>query len=187
MNSIKLQILVINDDDSEIELIKNQLERDMRVPWNLTQHDTAEDAGDAMGEADIIILKTESEDLTRVEVFDDVQDMVYETPIIVLGNVDKTQRQGAQAEFATALMDRGAADVIVRGHFARMVDAIEFAMIRQKISTAVRKDADQALSESERQGRSDIKTSQRKIVNQAERHKQIIRMFLGGYSTDQVH
>lgn len=186
MNEIKLQILLINNDDAEAGVIRTQLERDMRIPWDMTVSRDAADAKDKLGSADLIILKTESEDLTRVEVFDDVQGLVYETPIIVLGNLDKNRRQGSQEDFSTALMDRGAADIIVRGHFTRMVDAIEFAMIRQKISTATRKDADQALANSERQARRDAASGQRERATEVERHKQIVRMFLGGYSAEQA-
>lgn len=102
--------------------------------------------------------------------------MVFEVPIIVLST------EGDDDTLSTYVMEQGAADIVVRGQFARLVDAIEFALIRQKISTKTRKDRDQILSDSKEKSDADYQAicSQRKA--EKEESTNILSLFMGGYS-----
>jgi hypothetical protein len=81
-------------------------------------------------------------------------------------------------------MEQGAADIVIRGHFARLVDAIEFALIRQKIKTNTRNSTDKTLSDSQDKGAADLKIRHGEALADDERHRQILRMFGGNYSVD---
>lgn len=117
--------------------------------------------------------------LSPQEVFKHIKDMVFEMPILVLAN--STDEHG----LATFVMEQGAADTVIRGQFARLVDAIEFSLIRQKTQTGMRETADKTLSDSQDQNKADLKISHDENVARKERHKQILRMFSGDYSVDQ--
>ncbi len=132
-----------------------------------------------MNNADLVILKPEMEGLSSPkEVFTNINDMVFEVPILVLA--------GAQDEhdLSTFVMEQGAADVIVRGRFSRLVDAIEFALIRQKLTTNTRKAADKTLADSLQKGAVELKHSHEGHMVDDERHRQILRMFSGDYAVD---
>lgn len=137
---IKLRILLIDNDAGECATVDAQLEKDMRIPWSTVKYPDIASAKAQIAKADIIILKPEIEGLSEKEVFQVLREMVYETPIIVLANAGDRARG-----LSTYLMEQGAADMVVRGQFSRMVDAIEFAMIRQRISSASRQDAEDAI------------------------------------------
>ncbi len=141
----------------------------MRVPWTMSHCVSLEETKLRADIADLVILKPEMEGvLTPKEVFQGVGDMVFEVPILVL-----TGAEGSN-ELSTYVMEQGAADTIIRGQFARLVDAIEFALIRQKIETDTRKAADKKLSD-----------SQYKDASHSEKQKQIMRMLTGDYTVDQ--
>lgn len=164
----KIHIMIVNDDSAEVENIKKWLGQDMRVPWLATHCVKIAEAEPRANRADLIILKPEMEGLfSPQQVFKSIEGMVFETPIIVLANADDPHR------LSTYVMEQGAADTVIRGQFARLVDAIEFALIRQKLSTEARIASDQTLSDSHEKGLSDN-----------ERHKQILRMFSGDYAVD---
>lgn len=167
--SSKVHILIVNDDSTEVENIKSWLERDMRIPWDLTHCISVLEVIPRADKADLIILKPELEGLTSPEdVFKRIGGMVFEIPILVLTDEDKNQG------FPTYVMEQGAADTIIRGQFARLVDAIEFSLIRQRIVTDARISTDHTL----------LMSNDERVFDQ-ERHKQILRMFSGDYSVDQ--
>ncbi|MBI1301503.1 MAG: hypothetical protein GC137_07580 [Alphaproteobacteria bacterium] len=177
--AIKILILIISNDFAETETIKSWLEKDMRVPWVMSHCVSVEEARSRINKADLVILKPEMEGiLTPKEVFQSIDDMVFEIPILVL--------KGAEDEhgLSTYVMEQGAADTVIRGQFARLVDAIEFALIRQKIKTDMRKTSDKTLLDSEDKGRADLKGSHEDNTAGEERHRQILRMFSGDYAVD---
>lgn len=141
----------------------------MRVPWTLSHCVSVKETKSRINRTDIIILKPEMDGvLTPKEVFEDINDIAFEVPILVLTN------EGSEHGLNTYIIEQGAADTIIRGQFARLVDAIEFALIRQKITTDTRKAADKTLAD-----------SKGKDTEQQEKQKQILRFLSGDYSVDQ--
>lgn len=181
MNSppIKIRILIVNNDFAETGIIKTWLEKDMRVPWAISHCVSVKEARSRISKADLVILKPEMEGLpSPKKVFKNIDDMVFEVPILVLTS------EGDEHGLSTYVMEQGAADTVIRGQFAKLVDAIEFALIRQKLKTDTRKTADKTLSDSQDKGKADLKTSQDETVAEEERHRQILRMFSGDYAVD---
>lgn len=178
--AIKIRILIVSNDFAETDTIKSWLEKDMRVPWAMSHCVNIEEARSRINKADLVILKPEMEGvLTPKEVFQSIDDMVFEVPILVLKSADD------EHGLSTYVMEQGAADTVIRGQFARLVDAIEFALIRQKLKTDTRKTSDKTLFESQNKAKDDLKTSQGETVAGEERHRQILRMFSGDYAVDQ--
>tara|TARA_B100002003_G_C14038033_1_gene500206 strand:- start:477 stop:911 length:435 start_codon:yes stop_codon:yes gene_type:complete len=141
----------------------------MRVPWTLSHCVSIKETRSRVNKTDIIILKPEMEGLvTPKEVFEAIDDMAFEIPILVLTN------QESEHGLNTYIMEQGAADTVIRGQFARLVDAIEFALIRQKITTNTRKAADKNLAD-----------SKDKDAVEQKKQKQIMRLFGGDYAVDQ--
>lgn len=152
----------------------------MRVPWTMSHCVSIQESKSRINSADLVILKPEMEGiLTPKEVFQSIDDMVSEVPILVLKSAED------EHGFSTYVMEQGAADTLIRGQFARLVDAIEFALIRQKLKTDTRKTSDKTLSESQNKAKADLKTSRGEAVAGEERHRQILRMFSGDYAVDQ--
>lgn len=175
----KIRILLINNDFSEAGAIKAWLEMDMRVPWAMSHCVSVEEARSRINKADLVILKPEMEGiLTAKEVFQSIDDMVFEIPILVLKSAED------EHGLSTYVMEQGAADTVIRGQFARLVDAIEFALIRQKLTSDTRKAADKTLADSQKKGAADLKHSHDGHVADDERHRQILRMFSGDYAVD---
>ncbi len=141
---VKIRILIIDDDFSETADIKSWLDEGMRVPWSYMHCISVAEAGSRINNVDLVILKPEMEGLSSpMQVFDDIEDMVFEVPIIVLTNTEDDEYG-----LSTFVMEKGAADIVVRGKFDRLVDAIEFALIRQRIATDTRKASDKTLQDS---------------------------------------
>lgn len=165
---IKVGILLVSNNEEDSEKIKTHLDKNMRVPWNMMHCINVKEATLRINKADVIILDLSLKGLaTPKEIFEDVEHIAHETPIIVLTGED-------EYNLATYVMEQGAADKIVRGKFGRLVDAIEFALIRQKITKDTKTEADKKLTDSRKQGASD-----------EEKQRQILRMLGGGYATDQ--
>ena len=178
--TIKIRILIVSNDFAETDTIKSWLEKDMRVPWAMSHCVSVEEARSRINKADLVILKPEMEGLSSPkEVFKNIDDMVFEVPILVLTS------EGDEHGLSTYVMEQGAADTVIRGQFARLVDAIEFALIRQKLKTDARKTTDKTLSDAQDKGMADLKTSHDENIAGEERHRQILRMFSGDYAVDQ--
>ena len=112
------------------------------------------------------------------KVFKDIDDMIFEKPIIVL----KSKNDGQ--DLSTYVMEQGAADIVIRGQFSRLVDAIEFALIRQRLKVNVREAADKRLSASKSENKSETDISRDQNALAQDRHKQILRMFSGDYAVE---
>jgi predicted nuclease with TOPRIM domain len=178
-DSLKILILVINNDSEETDTIKSWLDKDMRVPWSISHCVNVEEARSRVTNADLVILKPEMDGPPSAkEVFKNIDDMVFEVPILVL------KSDSDEHELSTYVMEQGAADTIIRGQFSRLVDAIEFALIRQRLKTDARKATDKALLDSRDKNDSDLKTSHAEKNAEVERHRQILRMFTGDYAVD---
>lgn len=199
-NSVR--ILLINDRYEDAEEIKTHLDEHMRLPWSLIHCINLKEATSRISMADIVILELELAGISSPQqIFADVGDMLFETPIIALTGKEKNQHG-----LATYVMEKGAADTIIRGQFGRLVDAIEFALIRQKITTDARKSTDRALADSKRhdavmlqeradsdaallqavkdKGAEDLKKSNEGRADEQEKSRQLLRMFTGDYSVD---
>lgn len=178
MEKVKIKILIINNDFSETENIKSWLDKDMRVPWSMAHCVNVMEARSRMNKVDLVILKPEMEGIsTPKEVFNDIEHMAFETPIIVLAD----NNQDANS-LSTYVMEKGAADTLIRGQFARLVDAIEFALIRQNIRTDTRKASDKTLKDSKNAGNTKYKESCDQRAEDQKKGKQILSMFMGDYS-----
>lgn len=175
----KIILLIINNDFSETEDIKNRLNQEMRVPWSTIHCVNVEEARSRINKANLIILKPEMEDLSRAEdVFKAIENIAFEIPIIVLRD-DNHDKNG----LSTYVMEKGAADILIRGQFSRLVDAIEFAIIRQKIKTGTRKASDKTLQDSKDVGELKYKESCDQRLKDQEENNHAISMFMGGYSS----
>lgn len=164
----KVHILVVNNDSGEVNDIKSWLEKDMRVPWVMSHCVNVDEARHRINKSDLILLKPEMEGLdSPKEVFRNIDDIAFEVPILVLTNA------ADEHGFSTFVMEQGAADTIIRGQFTRLVDAIEFALIRQRLTTGSRKATEKSISDNHDENRAEN-----------ERHRQILRMFSGDYSVD---
>jgi DNA-binding response OmpR family regulator len=163
-----INILLINDNADDVEKIKLNLEIKMRVPWVFSQCENLAEAASQVNKADVIILNLQliTELSNPKHIFEEIEGISYEVPIIVL-----TDKGEEEHNLATYVMEKGAADAIVRGRFNELVDAIEFSLIRQKITTANRKTSDQVLQDNKDAGDAKDKESQNTLS-----------MFMGDYS-----
>jgi hypothetical protein len=140
----------------------------MRIPWGMSHCVSVEEARSRINKADLVILKPEMEGLSSPkEVFKNIDDMIFEIPILVLSS------DGDEHGLSTYVMEQGAADTIIRGQFSRLVDANEFALIRQKLKTDTRKATDKTLQ-----------NNKDNEFMHNEKQRQILRMLSGDYSVD---
>jgi DNA-binding response OmpR family regulator len=184
-----IEILLINDNGDDVIIIKDTLEKNMRVPWHIVHCENIKEALPRTFKADVIILDLglHSFDLPN-KIFEDIEGIASDTPIIVLTGAGKDE-----FELATIVMEMGAADQIIRGKFGRLVDAIEFSLIRQKITTDKKEKTDRTLEEAEMKAKTELQDAQDKAnialeeseSKRKDEHKQdrqILSLFMGGYS-----
>ena len=171
-----IRILIVNNDSDEVKVINDWLKQDMRVPWSANHCVSVEEVRRRINTTDLVVLKPEMSGFeTPKEIFDDIDDMVFEVPIIVLTS------EGDDKGLSTYVMEEGAADIVIRGQFSRLIDAIEFALIRQRIATFERQSKDTESSKHSYTQRA----LQNENLAREERHQQIMRMFAGDYALDQ--
>ena len=178
MDNIKEEtnILLINDNEADVKKIRQFLNQTMRVPWKLTRCLNVREAIPLANEVNIIILDLalKGPEAPR-KIFKSVMHLSFETPIIVLSG--KKRRR-----LATYVMEKGAADIIVRGRFERLVDAIEFALIRQQIATKKRKNSDKAVLEEHDDAVRKLIDANNLREKEQKENKQALSMLMGGYS-----
>lgn len=170
-----VRIILISDQQADYERIEHQLHMDMRVPWTLMHCQDVQSSTFRVHKADVILLDLKLEGntvLTPRELFSKIDEMVFEIPIIVL--TDKKEEH----QLATYVMEKGAADNIIRGKFGRLVDAIEFALIRQRLKTEKRQKnaVDKAVN------LADLQKSHDAHKEDNDKSHQLLSMFMGGYS-----
>lgn len=167
---LKVNLLIVDNDGAEVNTIKSWLEQEMRVPWGFTHCVNIKEASLRISNVDLVILKPEMEGfLSPKEVFKTIGNMFFEIPVLVITN------EGDDHQLSTYVMEQGAADTVIRGQFSRLVDAIEFALIRQKLKTDVRETSDKILTDSRHENA---------VHN--EKQRQILRMLGGDYAVDQI-
>lgn len=174
----KIKLIFVSDNVQHKEAIEATLEKEMRFPWSFLYYENIDKAVMHLDNTDLIILDLESQGFVQPkEIFEEIDSRVFEVPIIALTGED-------EHELAVYLMEKGAADTLIRGQFLRLVDAIEFALIRQKIGTKVRETSDRAMMDNKTDSAEKLKDSEDKNKKEAEGHRQILRMFKGDYSVD---
>jgi DNA-binding response OmpR family regulator len=173
-----VNILVVDNDLSETADIKSRLNQDMHIPCSITYYPNLEEAHPNVNEADLLILNPERKGLsTRREIFKDINYEVFETPIIVL-----TDDNHEQDSLSTYVMKRGAADTVIKGKLSRLADAVEFALMRQKITTDKRKTSDKIIQDNKDAGDIKYKHICDKRLKEREEAKTTLSMFMGDYS-----
>ena len=174
----KIKLIFVGDNVQHKEAIEAKLEKEMRLPWSFLYYENIDRAVMHLDDTDLIILDLESRGFVQPkEIFEEIDSRVFEVPIIALTGED-------EHDLAVYLMEQGAADTLIRGQFLRLVDAIEFSLIRQRIGTTARKVSEQVMTDNKIDNAEKLKDSEDKNKKEAEGHRQILRMFKGDYSVD---
>jgi len=174
----EVNLLIINNDFSETEMIQACLDKDMHATWRMIHCINLEEAHSCVSKVDLVILKPELDDtVAPKEVFKNIAHMVFETPIIVI-----TDHSKVSDDFSTYVMEKGAADTVIRGQFSRLVDAVEFALIRNEIIKSVRKTNDKELKDVQECGDDKYQKSCAEREQELAEHKRYLSMFMEGYS-----
>lgn len=174
--NIEVRILFVSKRVEDLVSIKKHLEQDMRVRWTLNYSDTIDTAVMSLEKIDMIILDLDLQTKIKPEdIFDEIEHRVFEIPIIALTG-------GDEHNLGLYVMEKGAADTMIRGQFFRLVDAIEFALIRQKIVTRTRMSGDKNFQDI--RDKDDV--AHKKVLDQMSKEikedKNALSLFMGGYS-----
>ncbi|MCK6417643.1 MAG: response regulator [Alphaproteobacteria bacterium] len=176
-NGTNTKILLVSDNRADVGNIKLRLEESIDFPCYIWHCQTLAEALAYLDEkklrADLVIL-----DLGLIstanpkEIYKKMGDAAQSIPIIVLTGAGKEEH-----DLATFVMEAGASDHMVRGQFTRIADAIEFSLIRHKITAATSKQ-NLHYHDHERmkaKGDSDKRNGEK---------KQYISWIMGGYSVE---
>jgi len=173
-------ILLISGDLAYTAHIKGQLDLHMRTGWIFEFYNCLQTASPCFKRADIILLDTDLADAAGCkDVFKKVKSLGKLTPIITL-----TGDKEAERVLATFSMAHGAADIVMKKNLDHLADAIEFALIRHKITAKQKRASDTKLSDSQTQGAKYLKESVDGRAGDNEKNRQTISMLSGGYSFD---
>lgn len=171
------KILLVSDSKADVSNIKFRLEESIDFPCYIWHCQTLDEALDYLNKrklrADIVIL-----DLGLIgtanpkDIYDKMGDVAQNIPIIVLTGAGKEEH-----DLATFVMEAGASDHMVRGQFSRIADAIEFSLIRHKITAAT---SEQNINYH------DLEMLKAKRISDIrnDEKKQYISWVMGGYSVE---
>lgn len=175
---INIRILVVSDSIDDVRSIEDHLTSYMRLPWSFMHCINIKEAISRILRADIIVLDLGLSGFeTPKENFSHMDDLALDKPIIVLTGEGRNEH-----DLATYVMERGAADNVIRGKFGRLVDAIEFALIRQKITASTKTQTDKTLEMSRSDRAEDVEKSKVAAIREKENSEQLISWLTGGYS-----
>lgn len=176
-NAKNTKILLVSDNKADVGNIKLRLEESIDFPCYIWHCQTLAESLAYLNEkklrADIVIL-----DLGLIgtanpkEIYKKMGDAAQSIPIIVLTGAGKEEH-----DLATFVMEAGASDHMVRGQFSRIADAIEFSLIRHKITAAT---SEQNLHYH------DLEMMKAKRISDIrnDEKKQYISWVMGGYSVE---
>lgn len=177
---IPISIMLISNDEDDISDIERHLGEYMRLPWRFIPCTSLKESTLKMQSADLIILDLALKGIeTPEEIFTHMDHDTFGIPIIVLTGE-------GQHDLATYVIERGAADQIIRGKFSRLIDAIEFALIKQKISARLEKKNEDALSDAEFRADSNSKSAHEERVKEKGMSDQMVSWLTGGYSATSI-
>lgn len=175
MKQTNIKILLICDNQADISNIKSRVESHDDIACYVWQCPTlAEGIGylDVKKlRADIIILDLGlkvPEDPKKI--YRQMGLSAHDIPIIVI-----TGKGQKEHELATFVMEAGAADNMIRGEFSGLSDAMEFALIRRKITKDKKSQTDKILQDSRNDGDA-------KNLKERQDHQDHLSMFMGDYS-----
>lgn len=170
-----IKILLVCDNEANITDIKSRVEGLDDISCYVWQCPTLSEGISYLDikklRADIIILDlglkgTES----PKEIYSQMGLSAHNIPIIVI-----TGKGEKGHDLAIYVMEAGAADNMVRGEFSGLMDAMEFAMIRRKITKKTKSETDKTLQDSKDAGDA-------KHLKEKQDHQDHLSMFMGGYS-----
>jgi DNA-binding response OmpR family regulator len=182
------KILLVCDNEAYVSNIKTRLEKSINAPCYVWHCRTLPEGLDYLNHkklrADIIIL-----DLGLIstndpkEIYGKMGDAAHGIPIIAL-----TGKGEEEHDLATFVMEAGAADHMIRGEFRRLMDAIEFSLIRNKITSKSTQEAldrpspGQQIKQDAHDG--EIKEAKSESDKEREKQNQYLSWMTGGYSVE---
>ncbi|MFN3701574.1 MAG: hypothetical protein ACK4VI_08660 [Alphaproteobacteria bacterium] len=170
-----IKILLVCDNEADITDIKSRVENLDDVSCYVWQCPTLSEGIGYLDvkklRADIIILDLSLKDMeSPKEIYRQMGLSAHNIPIIVI-----TGKGEKEHDLAVYVMEAGAADNMVRGEFSGLMDAMEFAMIRRKITKDQKTQTDKTLQDSKDVGDA-------KSLKDKQEHQDHLSMFMGGYS-----
>lgn len=179
-NVTTLNIILVTEEDAQAAQIKEELKISMDIPWNLSHCAHLKEVKPRINKADVLVLDAGKRgDAHAKRLFEAVQGLNDEIPIICLVGEGKEED-----ELAVAVMEKGASDVMIRGTFGRLTDAIEYAIIRQAIIIREKRKKDRQYSTLERTDKAAINAVKDEAEVEQNRQESLLNMFLGGYSVE---
>lgn len=177
-----IKILLVCDNESDITDIKSRVEDFDDISCYVWQCPTLSEGIGYLDvkklRADIIILDLSLKGMENPkEIYRQMWLSAHNIPIIVI-----TGKGGKEHDLAVYVMEAGAADNMVRGEFSGLMDAMQFAMIRHKITENTKSETDKTLRDSIDAGDVKYKESCDQRSKDQEEHKNTLSMFTGGYS-----
>lgn len=174
-NQKNIKILLVCDNQADITNIKAKVEGLDDISCYVWQCPTLSEGIGYLDvkklRVDIIILDLGLKGIeSPKEIYHQMGLSSHDNPIIVI-----TGKGAEEHDLAVYVMEAGAADNMIRGEFSGLMDAMEFAVIRRKITKNTKSESDKALK--------DNKDAENiKHLKEKQDHKDHLSMFMGDYS-----
>jgi DNA-binding response OmpR family regulator len=170
-----IKILLVCDNEADVVNIKYRVESHDNISFYIWQCPTLSEGIGYLDikklRADIVILDLGLKGTeTPKEAYRQMGIAADDIPIIVI-----TGKGSEEHDLAAFVMQSGAADNMIRGEFSGLTDAMEFALIRQKITKDEKIKTDKTLQDSK-----DVGDAQN--LKEKQDHQSHLSMFMGGYS-----
>ena len=167
-----IKILLVCDNEADITDIKSRVENLDDVSCYVWQCPTLSEGIGYLDikklRADIIILDLGLKGMeSPKEIYRQMGLSSHNIPIIVI-----TGKGEKEHYLAVYVMESGAADNMVRGEFSGLMDAMEFALIRRKITKDQKTETDKTLQDSKDVGDA-------KSLKDKQEHQDHLSMFMG--------
>lgn len=179
-----IKILLISPYEADTIHIRTRLERSTNFRyflWSCTTLDEAFFYLNRKLRVDIIILDLGIENIYSAPViYGHVRKFARDTPIIVLTGENEEDHKNA-----TAAMEAGASDHLVRGEFSGLLDAIECGLIRQDVAIKISEIRDRQQEDSNALHRMEVQAIRKDNKEQIRQKNQVITWMTGGYSASE--
>jgi FixJ family two-component response regulator len=177
-----IKIFLVCDNEPDVANIKARFEDSTKTPcyvWSFPSLSEGLYYLDTKKlRADIIIL-----DLGLIgtdnpkEIYEKIGEAACGIPIIVITGKGKKEH-----DLAVLVMQAGAADNMIRGEFSGLVDAMEFALIRQEIAENTKSDGEKNLKHIKEKSDEKHKDLLDKRLKDKQEYQHTLSMFMGDYS-----
>ncbi len=167
MDNKSINVLLVEDEGSVADLIKEMLKKSNRADFNIERVSTLKEAVGKLeeNEFDVVLLDLNLPDSKGLETLDKIHNILYNPAIVVLTGLD-------DADIALEAVKKGAQDYLIKSEVSSplLVRSLQYAIERNRIEEALRESCE-TLEEKVKERTRELSESNRLLTKEIEERK----------------